>query len=832
MAKNWTILASKSRTSKMRSRDWRRRVSKSSCGRELSGAGVRPSSRTRTEFGLSWSSERSPLRFFGISDREEPGVASVLIYSPSGALSPQERYSLDAFCQPTGGSRLRVGTRISPSEFRPPSLCVECIVRHGRDGQPGPKVAAGSAVMTVKPHEVGKAWAKRLLGIALGLCMTLTVGAVGRDLTVRAAAEPWSEILDPSRAIDWSHAGIPGGIPNRVTICASLDPGSTAAQIDAAIAACPADQVVFLTAGTFTLSAGLNMKSDVTLRGAGANRTKLVFTGTTPCDRGPPPYPVICLKGSFSWSGGVENSADWTAGYAKGTTVITLSNTANLRPGESFLILDQVDDAADGGDIYNCGIANGCVSQGSDGMRTAPGGYRNQRQIVKVTAIAGNQVTITPGIYMPNWRTSQAPQAWWPTTVLRRAGIENMTIQPVDGGGGINIQNAMECWITGVRSVKVAPPGGPGGGRNHVWLTMTRGNEIRSNYFYGSGGQSQSYGVEWYPGSDNLVEINIFQHVTSPFLVGTGSGDVIACNFSIDNLYNPVGGGRMQPTYASHNGGGGVLLIAGNDGLGAGTDNIHGTHHFLTFFRNHFYGDPNKAANTATMHLWQYSRFFNLVGNVLGRPIYYTTYQTDLGTDDVDIYSFGQPDLGLSGDPRTRETAMRWGNFDTVSATSRFDAAEVPSGLTNFANPVPASQVLPPSLYLSVKPSWWGTMPWPAVGPDVVSGDIPGYGGHAYQIPARRCYENAPIDPAYGSNNVRIFDPAACYATAGLPSGTTPGWWPETLFGVDSRILLVGVVSAIAVILILAVWRSRRRRSERDPESGETPVGVSERRRD
>src|SRR5207247_8893172 len=190
----------------------------------------------------------------------------------------------------------------------------------------------------------------------------------------------------------------------------------------------------------------------VTLQRYGQNRTKLVSSATTPCARGPPPYPVVCLKGSFSWSGGVENSADWTAGYAKGSTVITLSNTANLRARENFLILDQVDDAADGGDIYNCGIANGCVSQGSDGMRTAPGGYRNQRQIVRVTAIAGNQVTITPGIFMPNWRSSQAPQAGWPPTVLRRAGIENMTIQPVDGGG-INIQNAMDCWITGVRSV-------------------------------------------------------------------------------------------------------------------------------------------------------------------------------------------------------------------------------------------------------------------------------------------------------------------------------------------------------------------------------------------
>src|SRR2546425_3685451 len=345
-----------------------------------------------------------------------------------------------------------------------------------------PNVAAGSAVMTVRTRALGSAWAMRSLGIALALCMCLTVGG---DRTVRAAAAaaPWSGILDPSRAIDWSHAGIPGGIPNRTTICASLDPGSTAAQIDAAIAACPPNQVVFLTAGTFTLSAGLNMKSDVTLRGAGATRTKLVFTGTTQCDRGPPPYPVICLKGSFSWSGGVENSADWTAGYGKGSTVITLSSTANLRAGESFLILDQVDDPVDGGDIFNCGAAGGCASQGSDGMRTGPGGYRNQPPGVKISPINGHHGTQPPRIHQPHWRPSPAPQASWPTTVLRRAGIENMTILPVDGGGGINIQNAMECWITGGRCVKVAPPGGPGGGCNHGWLAVAHGKSGRRNYF-------------------------------------------------------------------------------------------------------------------------------------------------------------------------------------------------------------------------------------------------------------------------------------------------------------------------------------------------------------
>src|SRR3989442_3273272 len=119
---------------------------------------------------------------------------------------------------------------------------------HGRTN-----VAAGSVVMTVRSREVGRAWVRRSLGIVLVLCMCFTVGG---ELTVRAAGEPWSGILDPSRAIDWSHAGVSGGIPNRTTICASLDPGSTAAQIDAAIAACPPDKDVFRPAWTFTPSRG------------------------------------------------------------------------------------------------------------------------------------------------------------------------------------------------------------------------------------------------------------------------------------------------------------------------------------------------------------------------------------------------------------------------------------------------------------------------------------------------------------------------------------------------------------------------------------------------
>src|SRR2546426_9485583 len=77
-------------------------------------------------------------------------------------------------------------------------------------------------------------------------------------LSTPTHAQLWSGIIDSSRAIDWSQAGVTGGIPNRTTICATLNPGATATQINSAIASCPAGQVVFLNAGTFNLSAGID----------------------------------------------------------------------------------------------------------------------------------------------------------------------------------------------------------------------------------------------------------------------------------------------------------------------------------------------------------------------------------------------------------------------------------------------------------------------------------------------------------------------------------------------------------------------------------------------
>ena len=78
-----------------------------------------------------------------------------------------------------------------------------------------------------------------------------------------------ADALPAANMIDWSVAGVPGGIPNRNTVCAALSPGASASTIQSAINNCPDNQVVYLSAGTYSLSTNIRInRSNVTLRGA------------------------------------------------------------------------------------------------------------------------------------------------------------------------------------------------------------------------------------------------------------------------------------------------------------------------------------------------------------------------------------------------------------------------------------------------------------------------------------------------------------------------------------------------------------------------------------
>lgn len=157
-----------------------------------------------------------------------------------------------------------------------------------------------------------------------------------------AAYTQTTGILDSSRVIDWTGAGA-GSIPTRTVICSTLNPGATAASINAAIAACPANEVVFLNAGTYSITAGLLIEtSNITVRGAGADKTFLKPSNGQNCN-GVAGSMICVWNGDGMYAGGVDNTANWTAGYSKGTNVITLSSHTNLNVGQQ-LYLDQYND--------------------------------------------------------------------------------------------------------------------------------------------------------------------------------------------------------------------------------------------------------------------------------------------------------------------------------------------------------------------------------------------------------------------------------------------------------------------------------------------------------
>jgi hypothetical protein len=588
--------------------------------------------------------------------------------------------------------------------------------------------------------------------IALRLCVGL--------LCVATYAQAQTTIIDPSRRVDWSQAGVPGGIPNRTTICATFSPGATYTQINNAIASC-SNGVVFLNAGTYALSGGISFvgRHNVTLRGAGPDRTTLVFTGKDGCHG---INASVCVGGSSSvWTGNVPagNLRNWTAGYSKGTTQLTLSSTTGMTTG-MILVLDQLDDAVETGGVL---VSHDRVIENVSAGRTG----RAQMQFVRVTAISGTTVTISPGLQMPNWRASQVPQAWWWGDLAATAymnGVEDLTLDHTNNTGstGIGFFNAYASWVKNVKSLN--------SNRNHVWLWPSARIEIRDSYFYGTrNAASQSYGVESYMASDTLVVNNIFQHITAPLMTGVSSGSVFAYNFLID-MYYTVASWMMAGIQGAHDVGSGMNLFEGNVANAFLMDLYHGPGALATVFRNRLTGtEGSKTSNTTAVSVWGYNRLVNVVGNVLGTAGYHTVYEDSRGPQGV----AGNPNrsiylLGYSGvdeetssccpyDSLVVSSLLRWGNYDYATNQARFRAAEIPAG-----NAVPANNTLPASLFLSAKPGWWGTMPWPAIGPDVTGGVDSA--GHAHRIPAEVCYNTTPK-----TGGILNFNAANCYGNGPAP---------------------------------------------------------------
>jgi hypothetical protein len=622
-------------------------------------------------------------------------------------------------------------------------------------------------------------------------------------------AQSWSGILAPSRAVNWSQAGVVGGIPARSTIYTTLSSTATAAQINSALASCPAGEVVYLSAGTYHLSGSVNMQgvSNCTLRGAGADQTDLVFTGTSGCNS--TQSSSICLGSSDNnfKTGPSNGPVNVTASsFSAGATTITLSSVPNLKVGNP-IILDQLDSTSDAGGILvtdstgtlpatSPGIAGPYSIQGNGGGAQRSG--RQQLQIVVVTqcdgvttaghaCASGANVTISPGLYMPNWSSSSTPQAWWATSPGLNDGVEDLTYDNTNNSGalGVELFNCLNCWVKGVRSIDSS--------RAHVQFTYSTHGTVRDSYFYlTQGWTTASYGVEFYAGSDSLIENNIFQAIASPYMFnGPGSGTVMGYNFSILEFYNASL--YNQNSHGGHTAGVDTALIEGNVGNSVNSDVIHGTHNLETYFRNRYSGPAptcwSSSSNTSTSVLAlstgtfgtcdsnlqpisadSFSRFFNIIGNVLGTTGVNTVYESQANNNPA--IRLGLGNSSVPADPNVQPTAMLWGNCTSAQSFSpcQFNANDVPTALTGaqaaFSNSVPSSETLPASFYYSSTPAWWpSSKPWPPIGPDVSGGNIAGVGGHAYTIPAQDCFTNVMGGPANGVGTVLTFNASTCYSS-------------------------------------------------------------------
>jgi len=397
-----------------------------------------------------------------------------------------------------------------------------------------------------------------------------------------------------------------------------------------------------------------------------------------------------------------------------------------------------------------------------------------------VTNISGNTVTISPGLFLPNWRADRSPGAWYSNSkAITGAGIESLSIDmtsvTTNTSPAIAWFHAYHSWVKGVRTLN------PSG--DHLLSYYSGYNTFRDSYmFEQQQHEAQSYDYGCYGSDGDLIENNIFQRATVPMMNEGCHGMVYGYNFNIESRYATDVGDILHAVY-THAVGTNYILAEGNDVDGAVQENFHGPAQFMTYYRNRMIGtETNRTGRLAPVIIQSFSRYSNVIGNILGDATWHNNYQNrNIDSQNTSVCEHSIYQLGWGGncgnwsipgdcmgyvacpipDSVVATTLFRWGNYDVVNASNQFVSGEVPSSLTLFANAVPANNNLPNSLYLSSKPSFFGSTAWPPIGPDVTGGNVSGLGGHVYKNPARQCAE--AIGVAFGNTSASTFNDSTCY---------------------------------------------------------------------
>lgn len=670
---------------------------------------------------------------------------------------------------------------------------------------------------------------------------------------LESPAPPWQGIIAPDRAIDWTKAGTSpavnlGTLPSSAwtQLGSTLAAGSyTAATINASLSGC-ANQYYKLGAGTFnvdTSASGVNPPTTCELRGSGSANT--IFKPTT----GSPPkcgqtHAAVCLHGTDGNGGHNVNTPGtlytWTGGFAQGSTALTFSSTAGMAAGQ-ILALDQDNTGFTGTTPTGCAIDNlnlfisgdiyaisGCNNP--NGSSSNPGGggrpERDGLEYHMIVSVAGNVVTIeAPGVMMPNFASGLSPQGWIVANPISTAGVVDMTIDLSNASVAetcVEAYDGYHVWTNQVICLQ-----NKFAGFNYF---QTINSNLQSSYAYGTTASLPSgYGFRVYDTSLNVIQNNNCQNIAGGcyFKEASAVGDVWGYNGCVSSFVT----NSMTPCATQHwvdplN------LDEGNCFSQNSSDNVHGTTDLQTRFRNCYFGwqsNPSTALTAFTNAItdWAKSRYSNNIANILGTPGYHTSYTS--ASSATAIYNFGTGNTTSPGgvtiptDSLSSSTSLLSGNYDTFNTATRFQSSEAPSAASTYPNGLPVvgntgvgQAAFPASFYLTAKPSWFGSTPWPPIGPDITGGDVgecsqssssatglntggqrngspaktagqcPGstiwanaWAGHINGIPALNCFLSGggPVD---GSGAALNLDLAACFGGAAPP--VTPPFSPASSF--------------------------------------------------
>lgn len=576
--------------------------------------------------------------------------------------------------------------------------------------------------------------------------------------------------IPASRSVDWTHAGIPGGIPHAA--CFQTVPASGGADdsvaIQNAINAAPAGSVICLNAGTYTLHRASTVcqgKSDdfgsgvyeaglcltdksIVLRGAGPNQTILRYGDGAN---------VISLGRTYLSHSNVV-FIPITAGGNKGSSQITLTNASGIT-ASSYIVITQTNpnDLADGNLLVTAsGYAGVCSYCGHD----LPNNL--MAQIDRVVGVAGNVVTLERPLYFDY---TNAPQAYL-LPMIENVGLEGVRIQTIASSGtglvfkNVNLEACAHCWVHDVESDMAVD-------KSHIYLSDVYGSQISDNYLndaYNHNSGSDYAILLEFRASENLIQNNIIRKARHTFPVSGSSGNVLAYNYALDAYMGEYH--NSLPETQNHAAHPYMNLWEGNVFSNIEFDFTHGSGGYNTVFRNYVNltstnpdtGAPMSGAIFAIAVAY-YNNYDNILGNAIGQypsGCTATSYQISANSSQSpSIYKLGYYDDGGTPTPnatlsaKVENTILRGGNWDCQTNSVVWNT-NVPGG--SLVSSYLPQQTLPNSLYLSARPNWFtlsGAV-WPPIDPSAST--------KVNKIPAQICYENGP---KIGNP----FNPSSCYGS-------------------------------------------------------------------